>query len=321
MRCLFPLLAFLLALCGTVQIDTVPRASTEISAQVSVSVGFSHALAAEKMCIIGDGGQSNGTGFGERPGPNVPNTVWLYSSSLPNKWEVANDHGPGAGSVRPAFGSEFYNLTGIRVLFVKNTVNGGFQTDAGNSVSSGTPDKSWDVLGTATPAMIVELKAAEAWAIAAGFDAKQCGLRWTQGEADSNGIVWNSTVVTKQIFKNAFNTMGGRFRAEFGSSYPIYIFKIGALSNAVLALPANAGLDGGYAEVRAAHEEVSVEGPHNAAGVPLNFIASRMALAGQARNQLIDPNTVGVHWNQDLNDSMGRDAARRIVASGLWNRW
>lgn len=270
------------------------------------------AIAGEKMCLFGMGGQSNAEGFGERAGPNVPNTVWLYQTTSPY-WSIANEVA-GNGSMRANFGSEFYNLTGIRVLFVKNTVNGGFQTDAGNSISSGPASASWDVNGTATPTMISTLNAAMTWALAAGFDAQHCGMLWAQGEAEGNGIVWNPTVVTKQIYKDALITMIGRFRTELGSTYPFNIIKTGALSNAVLALPANSGLDGGYAQVRAAQEEVAALSSYN-------LIASRMALAGQARNQLIDPNTVGVHWNQDLNDAMGLDAARRVVASGLWNRW
>lgn len=270
------------------------------------------ASAGEKMCIFGMGGQSNAEGFGERPGPNVPNTVWLYKTSSPF-WEIAND-ATNAGSMRPNFGSEIYNLTGVRVLFVKNTVTGGFQTDAGNGISSGPASASWDVNGTATPTMLTALTNAMTWALAAGFDAKHCGMLWAQGEAEGNGIVWNPTVVTKQIYKDALITMIGRFRTEFGSTYPFYIFKTGALSNQVLALPANSGLDVGYAAVRAAQEEVALLSSSN-------LIVSRMALAGQARNQLIDPATVGVHWNQDLNDAMGLDAARRVVASGLWDRW
>jgi hypothetical protein len=276
------------------------------------------AFASEKMCLFGIGGQSNATGFGERNGPNVPNTVWVYSVAAAGWGGFAQDPLPpvtGGGSMWPAFGSEFHNLTGIRVLFVKNTVNGGFQTDAANGIGGGPASASWDVNGTATPSMIAALQSALNWAASSGYDVKLCGMLWAQGEAEGNGIFQFPATVTKAVYKSAHLTMEGRFRTAFSDpAFPFYIFRTGSLSSAVLSMPANAGIDTGYAQVRAAQEEI-------VAASSYNLMASRMSLAGAARNQLIDPATSGVHYNQDLNDAMGLDAARRIVASGLWNRW
>lgn len=272
------------------------------------------AVAAEKMCIFGIGGQSN-TGYGERLGPLVPNVVWSWSSA--NNWSFAND--VSNGSPWPNFGSEFHNLTGLRVMFVRNTVNGGFQTDAGNAIGSGPPSASWDVNGSATPAMIAELQAALTWATGVGFDAKLCGMLWVQGEAEGNAFVQFPSLVTPAIYKAAHRTMRGRFRAAFGTSFPMYIFRTGMLSLPMLVWLQNTqGLayDNGYSAVRAAQEDLAAEDE-------FSLMASRMALAGGQRNQLRDPNPPGpgVHWNQDLNDAMGLDGARRVVASGLWNRW
>lgn len=278
-------------------------------------LSFATADAAEKMCVFGMGGQSNAEGFGERSGPNVPNTVWNFKVAAPY-WEMANDIG-NKGSMRPTFGSEFYNLTGIRVLFVRNTVNGGYQTDAANGIS-GAPDPgaSFDVNGTATPAMIAAINAAMNWAASAGgFHVKPCGMLWSQGESEGNGIFQFPAIVTKTIYKNAFLTMTARFRTAFSDpAFPFYIFRTGALSNEVLSIPALAGIDTGYSQIRDAQEELAVASPYN-------LMASRLSLQGHARNQMVLPFTQGVHYNQDLNDEMGLDGARRVVASGLWNRW
>lgn len=265
----------------------------------------------QKLCIFPIGGQSNAAGQAERRGPDVPFPVQVYS--IANGWSYGNDplpHG-GLGSPWPAFGSEFYNLTGETIMFVQTAFNGGYQCDVNRNITPNNPVASWDVQGTAVPNAFAEIDAALAWAASLGIDARVCGMNWFQGESEGNGISWYPNIMNKQIYKTALKTMIDRFQTRYTVSgapkLPFYIFQTG-MPRVGSAASISAGA--GYSQVRDAQEETAKEMP----GV---MIATRLALQSAFRQMMVDD----VHYNQDANNEMGMDAARRVVASGLWNRW
>jgi hypothetical protein len=264
---------------------------------------------AKKVCVFPIGGQSNAVGSSERPGPLVPYPVWVYVPNAPTPWRYANDPlpGGGTGSPWPAYGSEFYHQTGVTVLFVQTSMNGGYQTDVGRNINNPPLSESWDVSGTRVPNAFALTDAALAWTTSIGLDAKVCGVLWFQGESEANGISWNPTVVTKAIYKTALQTMIGRFRDKYSPTLPFYIFRTGAPK---AGSPPSMTAANGYAAVREAQEETAAE-------LPATLIATRRALTHAVRSMLVDD----IHLNQAANDELGLDAAKRVAASGLWNRW
>jgi hypothetical protein len=172
-------------------------------------------------------GQSNARGVGDSslsPNP-VPGTVYQYDNSVFE--QVTNEVGnlpSGRGSMWPTFGINYYRLTGRKICFVPEAVDGSGQmvlTDAGFG--------NWGPSGTLFQTSVNEVTAAF----------------WGQGENDARKI--NDATITPTQYQDTLTSMIARYRTIYGSNMPFYIFQTGTETSVS---------DVGYAGVRGAQQTV-----------------------------------------------------------------
>lgn len=199
------------------------------------------------------GGQSNAVGRGDStgsPDPSAGNAV-EYRNDTDDIQDPLNDPVDGngdaayTGSAWPAFAVEYYNRLS-RPLAIIGAAKGGAAQDASADNGNG----NWDDAGSLDNDLITFVNNAINRIEANGDTATFRGILWHQGERDAQEI--DSGGISKADYKTALEDMIARFRAEFGTDMPFWLFELGHETSA------GSGDTGGYQAVRAAQQEVSL---------------------------------------------------------------
>lgn len=239
------------------------------------------------------GGQSNAVGQGNSSqSPNVPYyapyggnpatgvVAWNGTSIV-----AGNDPFTSAstGSAWPAFGAEYYKLTGRSILFVNGAVGGSSQFSGGLS-------GDWDTTGTFFNALSTMLTAAWNAASTAGYAPSIKGLLWCQGEADAIRIAAGTMTIAN--YQTAFANMAARFRTNLGYAFPIYIFRTGTDPQAS---------DNGYSSIRTAQDGFNAIDPYTEI-----VFSDSIVFPGAGMSPTVHYAQSGYNW-------MGKSAAIRIL--------
>lgn len=182
----------------------------------------------------------------------------------------------------PAFALTYRSLTGRNVAIVNTRSGGGSQTMEANPTLA---NKNWDTTGFLVPASI---KTADSVLALGRYELR--GILWSQGESDSRFI--QSRTITPQRYRQALQTMIGRYRAHYGPTVPFYIIRTGR---------STLGDDYGWRAVRRMQEEV-------AAADPYTHIAYRGTVNFPAKGLMHNEN----HYNTEGYRRLGRAAARYV---------
>jgi len=229
-------------------------------------------------------GQSNAVGYGTSALSPAPTAGKVFKYTGSSVVAATDPFGSGTGSAWPTFGNRYHALTGRAVGFVPAAVAGTGQVNNGDGAAN------WDTTGELWGNSVTSLNAAMTAFTAAGYTPTFKGVLWVQGETDA-GYVGNGTY-SAQRYKDALSAMIARYRTQYGSTMPFYIFRTGTAFNYQ-----------GLAAVQAAQEQIATADPYTT-------IAFRGATYFGGWNWT----TSTVHYTQDGYNLMGRISAENVVA-------
>lgn len=267
---------------------TLEWTGTDFRAKVSTTTsGWSSVTESNDVDVFLIAGQSNAEGRGTSgSSPTVPTgKVLQYVNGVTSD---ANDPVGGAntGSAWPSFGITYYNLTHRKIAFVEAAVGGASMATAAQS-SNGTWDSDGTLYGSAT----TSLNAALTDLAKAGYKPTFRGVLWSQGETDADAI--NAATISATTYQSALTSLIARFRTDYGSTLPFYIFKTGTRTG---------GSDTGYAAVRDAQDTV------DAADI-YTRVVFHGAVSFLARGLMQGT----WHYTQDGYNEMGRAGAESVM--------
>lgn len=200
------------------------------------------------------GGQSNAVGRGDSstsPNPNAGEALeYVYDTDtivdpLDDPVDGNND-AANTGSAWPKFCVDYYSLLSQPIAIVGAAKGGSAQVAAADS---GNGD--WDT-GSLDEDLISYVNAAISKLEGSGHTVTFRGILWHQGERDAQEI--DSSGISKSDYKTALQNMISRFRTEFGSDMPMWIFELGRPNDSDTA---------GFQDVRAAQREVVLDDQNN----------------------------------------------------------
>lgn len=240
-------------------------------------------------------GQSNATGQATDGGsPTVATgTVLQYTGGAivagndPVGACSASFESANTGSAWPAFGINYYQKTGRKVLIV-SCAKGATSVLAAADTCCG----NWSSTGALRAAAVSATQAALTAATAAGYVPTLRGIIWIQGEKDAAGIDAALGGVTAANYATEFTALRSYLRTQLGNAHlPFYISIIASLTT---------GDTAGYQQIRqqqvlAATESYTKIGFGNA----LSFIG---------RSLMKDT----VHYNQVALNELGENLAANI---------
>lgn len=210
--------------------------------------------------------------------------------------EVTNDLDPGNGGPWPAFGLRYYQLTGRKVAFVHTAVGG---TGLNATSSAGDVEESWGPEGTLFGSSTLMTDQAIAAYEATGMTVNVKGVLWSQGEQDATFI--NALDETAAQYRASLENLIARYRGEYGTSTPFYIFRTGTHVTAS---------DSGYRQVRQEQENVAASDPNT-------YVVWRDSIDYVRRGMMYD----NVHYDQYGYNDMGRIGAEGVVMSKSEPHW
>lgn len=242
------------------------------------------------------GGQSNAVGQGDgtaSPDPAQGAAIEYQADTndiedpLDDPIEGINDASD-TGSAWPQFAVDYNTQSGNPVAIVGSARGGTAQVS-----DADTGNGNWDDTGTLSSTLITRVNDAITAIEGAGDTAIFRGVLWSQGETDAQAI--DSSTITKAAYKTALEDMIGRYRAEFGSGMPFWIFQTGK---------PNSGDTAGYQDVRDAQTEVTnTDGfTYMASDIQVNF-----ADDGRMSDDL--------HYTQTGYNDMGAEGADTITTT------
>lgn len=178
-------------------------------------------------------GQSNAQGVGNPAvSPLIPEGVayQFYNGVLTPaiKDPIGNAD---TASAWPSFAIEFFQRTGLGVIFVPAAVgNSGLTVAASNSAVGGTSQNWTSPTGLRNTAM-TRLRAAMEEANLAGLAWRFGGVLWSQGERDSRCLpnaTSNPGVITEAEYRTAFENLVSYFNSQIGySKWPFIVSMTG----------------------------------------------------------------------------------------------
>lgn len=168
-------------------------------------------------------GQSNAQGIGSRLlSPAVAEGVayQYYGGSL--SYATADPIGNAdTGSAWPAFANEFYNRTGLGVIFVPAASGNSALTVAASAPEVGGSGQNWTSSTGLRSVAAARVQAAMSAATAAGLAWRFGGVLWSQGERDARCLpnaVSNPGVISEQEYSDALSALISYFNGQFGDS-------------------------------------------------------------------------------------------------------
>jgi hypothetical protein len=238
-------------------------------------------------------GQSNSEGHGESGGPPVPDGMAFayFNGALTSGNDPVGNANP--GSAWPAFMRTYVERTSRRVTVVPAAIGG-----TGQCSKVVASHGSWDDDGELWARSVGLLREAVAKLRESGADPAFRGILWSQGEADSYGILHGNE--TAADYEAALMRMIVRYRNVpfIGPAMPFYIFRTGANS---------AGAGDFFAPVRDAQERVAARDAQT-------IIVFRGAADFPARG-MMRSGEHALHYNQAGLDLMGREGAEWVIAA------
>jgi len=248
---------------------------------------------AEPMDAFLVAGQSNARGKGnsaQAPDPQADTVYQLGDTNAPvvTIVPVINDVGFTEGSAWPAMGITWHQMSDRRICFVNLATDSTSLSPVVNNAGAG----DWSPTGIHYPRSIQITRLMLQKIDEAGYLPRFRGVLWGLGESDAAGI--NDNLTDRATFKAQFRQLAANYRSEFGADMPMWIVKTGTRTNQN---------DAGYAEIRAAYDELVAEDPHR------NKFIYKDTVAFVARGMMRDV----VHYNQAAQNEIGRQAAAVIL--------
>jgi hypothetical protein len=243
---------------------------------------------AEPMDAFLTAGQSNARGKGNSAQAPDPQAGTVYQQGASELAMVTNDVGFTEGSFMPAMGITWYQMSRRRICFANRGADSTSLSPLVNNAGQG----DWSPTGAHFQPSITAAQTMLAQIEAAGFVPVFRGVIWSQGETDAAGI--NAGTTTKAAFKDQLRELIAGYRATFGADMPFYIIKTGTRTNEN---------DAGYADTRAAEDEIVAEDPHR------NKFIYKDTFGFVARGMMRDV----VHYNQPAQNEIGREAPAVIL--------
>lgn len=237
-------------------------------------------------------GQSNAVGQADLSGGLSPQTTIGTAFQFKNGGIYpANDPiADGShGSAWPQFATSYANLTGETVGLIQTAVSGSSLLAAADSGQG-----NWSPTGTLYQASILTINAGLTAFAAVGHHVKFSGILFLQGEAEGGAINSGISGVTGPNYQAALIALIARYRAEYYSTLPFYIFRIGTAVGVS---------DNGLSVIRAAQENVSAADSNS----PIVF---RGTVDFPSRGLMTD----AVHYSQVGYNEMGHYGALSIIA-------
>jgi len=276
---------------------TVTESPTdEFNISVSTSTLASQHLVTNEYDLYIIAGQSNAIGSAGV----VASATYAYPGTAKSYYngtiiDVTNDINPGNGGPWPAFAARYYQLTGRKIAFVHTAVGGTGLT----ATSSGGGTDNWGDTGYLYASSSQATRDAIVAYRAAGIVPTLKGVLWAHGENDAAYI--RALDETPEQYRAALESLIARYRTDFGTSTPFYIFRTGSHVTA----PAT-----GYIVVREEQENVATADPNT-------YIVYRDSIDYVRRGMMADD----VHYNQFGYNDMGRIGAEGVVLANTEPHW
>lgn len=241
------------------------------------------------------GGQSNAVGLGDSsqsPSPTEGTAVeYDYENDVRNDpLEDPLQHNHDAartGSAWPRFAVDYHEITGRNIALV-GTARGATSQSKAADTGRGT----WDNTGTLSNNLMSAVNRAISHFWDEGDTVVFRGILWSQGERDAREI--DNGNATKSDYKTALVEMISRYRGEYGSGMPFWIFETGYWDGK--------GDTVGFQQVRAAQQEVA----HSQ--LSTFMVSDRQKTFPQTENT-----DGGLHYDQSGYNIMGAVGAMNVA--------
>ncbi|WP_423744715.1 sialate O-acetylesterase (plasmid) [Haladaptatus sp. SPP-AMP-3] len=241
-------------------------------------------------------GQSNAGGRGDATqSPDLsPGTAIEYRNKSASFADPLDDpvqggvwngtwFGAETGSAWPSFFKDYYAHTERKACLVGTAVGG----SAEHRDAEYHAGKHWDDGGDLYPMSVNQIHEAMTALETDGYNPQFRGILWSQGERDATEITDGN--LTKSQYKSAFETMLSKFRTEFRSSLPFFLFQTGTRKS---------GDTTGMQRVRAAQDEVVTSDPYT-------------YMVSDKQKDL--PYNNDLHYTQDGYNTMGEVGALNVA--------